>query len=57
MMDENTDMFEKLKELEGLVYTHENIFRVLVQVLKLAGLDEDIKGKKNETESNRDTQN
>ena len=58
-MDENTDMFEKLKELEGLVYTHENIFKVLVQVLKLAGLDEDIKGKgkKNETEINRDTQN
>jgi len=59
MIDENTDMFEKLKELEGLVYTHENIFRVLVQVLKLAGLDEDIKGKgkENETEINRDTQN
>ena len=50
-------MFEKLQELEKLVYTHENIFRVLVQVLKLAGLDENIKGKTNETESNRDTQN
>mgnify|MGYP001567923611 CR=1 FL=1 len=56
-MDEDTDMFEKLKELEGLVYTHENVFRVLVQLLKLAGYDEDPKGKTNEAEINRDTQN
>jgi len=55
MMDENTEMFEKLQELEKLVYTHENIFKVLIQVLKLAGYDDD-KGITNEIKVDRDTQ-
>lgn len=54
-MNEDDCIFEKLQELEKLVYTHENILKVLMQVMKIAGYDED-KGKTNETQVNRDPQ-
>ena len=49
-MDEETDLFKKIQQLEHLVKTHEYILKIIATVLSIAGykdidlLDEDKKG-------------
>ncbi len=58
-MNDETDLFEKVKELEKLVISHENILHVLAGVLVMAGYVKDTeksnedKAKRNEEDTRR----